>query len=154
MMIRLPSGSSPGEIRRTRIRRRGARGWVTTAVCPAPSGVYTTAYGRSGDSTRFDVSVVVTGLDGIETQVSYLASEGYFITAIGRDGTGTEGYGGYILVGTRAYGTATVRSAKVVRSDRADDIRLLFSEGYAIVGYIFKPASHAHLWSVDHTACA
>src|SRR6516164_3526788 len=44
--------------------------------------------------------------DGLETQVGSMASGGYFLTAMGRDGTGIDGSGGYILVGTKPQGSA------------------------------------------------
>jgi hypothetical protein len=131
---------------------QGAQGLVTTALCPSPiGGVYVTAFGRDGDSNRYDVSVVHTALDGLETQVNSIAASGYFITAMGRDGTGVLGNGGYILVGRKVQGSMVPRSASVVRTN---NVRVaanqLFSEGYAVVGYILdaRDMSDAGYWLI------
>jgi len=119
---------------------QGMQGLVTTALCPASAdgGLYVTAYGWSGDSSQYDVSVLNTELDGLEAQVSSMASSGYFITALGRDGTGVDGNGGYILVGTKPVGSTVARTTFVVRTSRISAaLNQFFSDGWAVVGYIF-----------------
>jgi hypothetical protein len=91
--------------------------------------------------------VITAPLDGLESQLTTLASGGYYITAIGRDGTGTEGAGGFIVVGTRIAGRTTARSIKVidqpcvVGAGTFQPVQALFDENYAIVGEIFHGTS-------------
>ena len=73
-----------------------------------------------------------------------MASGGYFLTAMGRDGTGIDGSGGYILVGTKPQGSAVARWTSVVRTnDIYTAVTQLFSGGYAVVGYVYDAQSDA-----------
>jgi hypothetical protein len=114
----------------------GARGFVITAVAPNGTGLRAVSYQRRNDATFFDVQVVTTGLDGVPAAAAQLAAGSYFITAVGRDGTGADGEGGFVLVGTKPQGTSAVRSAIVARGD-PDGALPLLAGGYAVVGAMF-----------------
>ena len=94
---------------------------------------------RLADSTAYDVQVLTTGLDGVPAAAVQLAGASYFITAVGRDGTGIEGEGGFILVGTKPRGSTAVRTAEVVRGvpGAPEGALTLYADGYAVVGSMF-----------------
>jgi hypothetical protein len=125
------------------VTAQGARGSVVTALCPRDGALYATAFGRSGDPTTYETKVAITALDGVVAGAEALGSEGYFITAVGRDGSGMDAAGRFVLVGTRAAGQTEARMVKAVDLPcvfgAGDDhtIQALFDGGYALVGYIF-----------------
>ena len=148
----------------------GAAGRVVTAVCPlaqdavdagqdagaqdaAPDAgtseprVYATAFGRSGDTKTYETQVWIAPIGLAEVEIAAMARAGYIITAMGRDGTGREGAGNFIVVGTRIAGTADTRAVKILdipcipgggELTAAPD---LLNDGYAVVGQVFDPLS-------------
>jgi hypothetical protein len=136
----------------------GMSGRVVTALCPKDDALYATSFGRTGDAASYETQVVTTTLDGLATHLTTLASGGYFITALGRDGTGIEGAGGFVIVGTRMAGAITERSIKIIDEPCVvggaigvePPVQRLFDEGYALVGEIFHDAggcSGAPTWA-------
>jgi hypothetical protein len=135
----------------------GARGQVVTALCPLPSDanapamIYGTAFGRQGDTATYETQVAITALDGLGAQLGAMAAAGYIITAIGRDGTGRDGAGSFIIVGTRAAGQMTPRTIKTVDvpcvagggNMVGKALEGLLGGGYALVGDIFHTVSFA-----------
>jgi hypothetical protein len=141
------------------VASEGASGRVVTALCPKDGALYATSFGRTGDTTSYQTQVVTTALPGLEAALTALASGGYFITALGRDGTGVNGAGGFVLVGTRAPGATAERSIKLVdvtcmpgaMNDPPAEIQHLFDAGYALVGEIFHgsgPCDGSPTWAL------
>jgi hypothetical protein len=137
-------GSFPAEDFPAWVSSQGSLGRVVTALCPKDGALFATSFGLAGDALSYDTRVVTTAFDGLVASLEPLASDGYFITALGRDGTGTEGEGKFIVVGTRPAGQTTPRTVKVIDEPcvigggdfRSGEMGLL-AEGYAIVGEIF-----------------
>src|SRR5438874_6863242 len=126
----------------------GGSGRVVTAVAPKDGALYATSFGRTGDANTYETKVVTSPFTKLEAALTDLASEGYFITALGRDGAGRNGAGGYVVVGTRVAGQTAERSIKIMDavcvvggagkpgSPEAAKQQLL-DDGYALVGEIF-----------------
>jgi hypothetical protein len=128
----------------TWVSTQGSLGRVVTALCPKDGALFATSFGRADDALSYETQVVTTAFDGLVAALDPLASDGYFITALGRDGTGTEGGGKFIVVGTRPAGQTTPRTVKLldfpcVRGSGGWTTaeQMLLDEGYAIVGEIF-----------------
>src|SRR5262249_21605108 len=97
---------------------QASRGVVITALCPAAAAadagggaglVFVTAYGRRDDTTTYETQVAIAPYDAFGAQLQAMATGGYIVTAIGRDGTGSDGAGNFIAVGTRVAGQTTPR---------------------------------------------
>jgi len=126
------------------VSSQGSSGRVVTAVCPKDGALFATAFGLMGDTATYETQVVTSALDGLEAQLATLASGGYVITAFGRDGTGSDGAGGFVAVGTRVAGQTSARSIKIIDQpcivndpSPGNPVQMLFDDGYAIVGEIF-----------------
>jgi len=83
-------------------------------------------------------------LDGLVSALQGLAASGYVITALGRDGTGVDGGGGFVAVGTRPTGQTAPRSLMAIDqpcvpggADSSQSTSSLFADGYAVVGSVF-----------------
>ena len=131
------------------VSSQGSLGRVVTALCPKDGALFATSFGRAGDDLSYDTQVVTTAFDGLAAALEPVASDGYFITAMGRDGTGTEGAGKFIVVGTRPAGQTTPRTVKVIDfpcvvggGGWTTAEQALLDEGYAIVGEIFHGTGH------------
>ncbi len=133
----------------------GTLGLVVTALCPlppdanSPAMIYGTAFGREGDTATYETQVAITALDGLGAQLDAMAAAGYIITAIGRDGTGREGAGNFIAVGTRAAGQTALRTIKTVDvpciagagNTVGKALEDLLGAGYALVGDVAHSTS-------------
>jgi hypothetical protein len=83
------------------------------------------------------------------SELEGLAAEGYVITALGRDGTGTDGASNFVAVGTRAPGQTTARTIEAVdQSCGGTDagsidptLQPMFDDGYALIGAVFHDAT-------------
>jgi hypothetical protein len=63
--------------------------------------IFLTDYGRHGDTATYETQVVIASFDDLGAQLDTLAAGGYIVTAMGRDGTGVNGAGNFIAIGTR-----------------------------------------------------
>src|SRR4029077_11372127 len=70
---------------------QAAAGRVVTALCPKDDALYVTAFGRTGDDTRYETQVVTATLDQLPSSLWDLAASGYVVTALGRGDTGLDG---------------------------------------------------------------
>jgi hypothetical protein len=126
------------------VASQGASGNVVTALCPKDGGLYAVAFGHTGDSTTYETQVVMATLDELVSKLTSLATLGYVITALGRDGSGIDGAGGFVAVGTRPAGKTAAHTLKSI--DEAcltgslattQPFQSLFDDGYAVVGVAF-----------------
>jgi hypothetical protein len=118
----------------------GQLGWVVTAVASHAGRTWIVAYDWAGEPpTVYETSVRRAGGSTLGQVASGLASEGYIITAMGRDGAG-----GLLLVGTRVQGDSMARPLVVVTGSEvpAD----LLQRGYAIVGSVFDTDTSTWTW--------
>ena len=125
-----------------------AAGHVATALGPKDGRLYVTAFGRTGDDTRYETEVVTATLDNLVSKLQSLAAAGYVITALGRDGSGVDGAGGFVAIGTRPAGQTAARTVKAVdqpcvvgAGSPTEPVQPLFDEGFAIVGMVFHGAA-------------
>jgi len=132
---------------------QASRGVVVTALCPATNDadagggaglVFVTAYGRRGSTTAYETQVAIAPYDTLGAQLDAMAAGGYIVTALGRDGTGRDGAGNFIAVGTRVAGQTAPRTIKIVDAQCVPGAGLfgtqldtLLADGYALVGEIF-----------------
>jgi hypothetical protein len=127
---------------------QAALGRVVTALCPKDGGLYATAFGRAGDTSAYEAQVVTAPLDQLVSQLESLAASGYVVTALGRDGQGIDGAGGFVAVGTRPAGQTTPRTIQSVDvpcvagvGDPRAALQPLLEDGFALVGFVFHNAS-------------
>jgi hypothetical protein len=130
------------------VSSQGVAGRVVTAIGPRDGALYATAFGRTGDSATYETRVVTTAIADLAAAVTDLASAGYFITAVGRDGTGSGAAGGFVVVGTRPAGSASARAVRIEDvpcivggGGFNEEVQGLFDEGFALVGDIYHGAS-------------
>lgn len=132
---------------------QASRGVVVTALCPATSDVAAgggsglvqmMAFGRRNDTTTYETQAAIAPYDALGAQLEAMAAGGYIVTALGRDGTGINGAGNFIAVGTRVTGQTTPRPIKIVEipcvpgaGDFGTPLDTLLTDGYALVGEIF-----------------
>jgi hypothetical protein len=132
---------------------QASRGVVVTALCPATTDVAAgggsglvqmMAFGRRNDTTTYETQVALAPYDALGAQLEAMAAGGYIVTALGRDGTGTNGAGNFIAVGTRVTGQTTPRAIQIVEipcvpgaGDFGTPLDTLLKDGYALVGEIF-----------------
>lgn len=103
----------------------GAKGRVITAISVNALGQFDyVSYGWQSDSFGYEVSIIFSANDTVESQAAGLASQGYILTAVGRSGLND----GFILVGTRVQGDSLSRPFALNQD---------FVKGYAVVGYVF-----------------
>jgi hypothetical protein len=122
----------------------GAQGRVITAVAYDAGAVVYLAYGWvHASSTVYEAKVVTTPFASVTAAAQALASQGYFITAVG----GNVGEG-YVLVGTRVRGETAPRSLAIATDSiaslpRDNPVQALARDGYAVMGGIFDAPSGA-----------
>jgi hypothetical protein len=132
---------------------QASRGVVVTALCPAASDadagggagmVYATAFGRRGDTATYETQVAIAPYDALGAELEAMAAAGYTVTALGRDGTGRDGAGNFIAVGTRVAGQTTPRTIEIIDIPcvvgspmEGTAIETLLADGNALVGEIF-----------------
>jgi hypothetical protein len=132
---------------------QASRGVVVTALAPAtsdvaagggPGLVQMIAFGRRNDPTTYETQVAIAPYDALAAQLEAMAAGGYIVTALGRDGTGVNGAGNFIAVGTRVAGQTTPRTIKIVEilcvpgaGGFGASLDTLLTDGYALVGEIF-----------------
>ena len=137
----------------------GSRGVVVTALGPEARGadasagtglVYVAAFGRQGDTATYETQVAVAPFDALGAQLNAMAAGGYIITALGRDGTGIDGAGNFIAVGTRVAGQSSPRAITIVDAPcitgaggdpGGTALHAMLADGYALVGEIFHSTS-------------
>ena len=88
--------------------------------------------------------MAIAPYDALGEQLDAMAAGGYIVTALGRDGTGINGAGNFIAVGTRVAGQTTPRTIKIVEipcvpgaGDFGTPLDTLLADGFALVGEIF-----------------
>ena len=138
---------------------QASRGVVVTALCPAtsdvaagggPGLVQMIAFGRRNDTTTYETQVAIAPYDALGAQLEAMAAGGYIVTALGRDGTGINGAGNFIAVGTRVTGQTAPRTIKIVEipcvpgaGDFGTPLNTLLTDGYALVGEIFHGGTNS-----------
>jgi len=137
--------------------QQGSQGNVVTALCPAARDadagggaglVYLTAFGRVGDTATYETQVAISPYAALGAQLDAMAAGGYVVTALGRDGTGRDGAGNFVAVGTRVAGQTSPRAIKIVDvpcitgggASTGTALEALLADGYALVGEIFHGA--------------
>lgn len=122
------------------IQREGATGRVVTAIGHRAGAVEFLAYGWTGAPSVTYETTVRGALPGNAGPVAAaIASDGYIITALGRDAVG-----GLIFVGTRVAGDTAARPLLVVTDELQVDP--LLRQGYAIVGWVYDPDAVTWTW--------
>jgi hypothetical protein len=120
------------------VASEGASGHVVTAVAAGPAGnVLTLSYGWSVDPSAVETQVVEASYATLATQARALGSSGYVITAMGRTTT-TPFSSALVLVGTRAKGAITPRTAHVQTDTVDGNVEATeLASGFAVVGLVF-----------------
>lgn len=106
---------------------------VITAVSFNAGNVTYFSYAWQSDpSTVYEAQVSTATFSTLGAAATNLGQAGYIITALGGNGTD-----GFILVGTRVQGNTASRPV-LVATVGSPEQQQIFSQGYAIVGYIFQ----------------
>jgi hypothetical protein len=120
----------------------GSLGRVVTAVSFNAGLIFVVSYGWQSDPTTvYEAQVATATLDTMLAQAEDLAQQGFILTAIGGNPSD-----GYLLVGTRVAGDTMPRPLKAVVSPGQDVASELWSQGYAIVGFITNANNTAVTW--------
>jgi hypothetical protein len=125
------------------VAAEGAKSRVVTALSANGGSVEILSYGWQGDTTtRYDTSVVSTETSGIAPAAAALAAQGYFITAIGSNGSGQS-----LVVGTKVGGDTAPRPfLQSPMSFGVQGDQPLYDGGYALVGLVFDGAAKNFTW--------
>lgn len=117
------------------IASEGLSGNVVTAISDNTNGAvsYISYSWNKNEGVQFDETIDVTSYDGLLSSANALAEQGYIISAIGGNPQKN-----IFLIGTKVLGDVLPRSIIMVNPSAGENLTSITSEGYAIVGYIFK----------------
>src|SRR5437588_939743 len=116
--------------------QEGALSHVITAVSFNAGNVTYFSYAWESDtSTIYEAHVATATFSTLGTAATNLGQAGYIITALGGNGTD-----GFVLVGTRVQGNTAPRPVLVATAGNPQQ-QQIFTQGYAIVGYIFQSSA-------------
>jgi hypothetical protein len=116
--------------------QEGGLSHVITAVSFNAGNVTYFSYAWESDlSTVYEAQAVTATFATLGAAATNLGQAGYIITALGGNGTD-----GFVLVGTRVKGSTAVRPV-LVGTVGSPEQRQIFTQGYAVVGYIVQNSS-------------
>ncbi len=122
------------------VGKEGSAGRVVTAIAHRAGAAEFLAYGWTGaPSTTYETTVRSASLANAASVAATIASDGYVITALGRDGGG-----GLIFVGSRVAGDTIARPLLVTTNEL--EVDPLLRRGYAIVGWVSDPGANTWTW--------
>jgi hypothetical protein len=123
------------------VQQMTSSGQIVTALSAENDGTfYVFSYSWTMDTaSKYEATVVGASLTGAGTAMQTLASQGYFVTAVGADHSN-----GVQLVGTRLAGRTESRPSvvSVNFSSLAPDP---FAGGYAVIGFLFDDETKSNI---------